>query len=77
MEEEKSCMTALRKNTTVSYSAYIKFTVYILPRDILISFLGAHLILHITFLTFAIGMQCDVENLEVKDSLFSGLLGLY
>ena len=62
LERDRSCMTCLRKSTTILYRAYIKFTLLILPRDVLIFFLGAHLILPVTLLTFALGIQGCVEN---------------
>jgi hypothetical protein len=67
-------MTCLRKITTVLYIAYIKFTLFILPRDVLISFLGAHLPLHLTFLTFGLGIQGCVEN--IKSRIHSSLVCL-
>lgn len=66
LKRDKSCMTCLRKSTTLLYIAYIKFTVFILPRYVLISFLGAHLTLHLTFLTFALGIQGCIENMKSR-----------
>jgi hypothetical protein len=58
-------MTCLR-STTVLYSAYIKFSIFIGSRDVSISFLDSHLILDLTFLNFAVGIQGWVENVKLR-----------
>jgi hypothetical protein len=59
-------MTYLRKSTTVLYIAYIHFALFILPRDVLISFFSAHLTLPLTFLTFALGIKGYIENMKSR-----------
>lgn len=48
------------------YIAYIKFILLILPRNVLISFLDAHLTHHLTFLTVALGIQGCIENMKSR-----------